>query len=215
MAGPPGRPRSRHAAAIEERAVTRTIVTSIRRWLSRPPAVAPSLVARFRDIDGSALDSIEEALREHYFSKQSGEYLDTEHGRRDLEDHRSRRLETARRTVVPWLDHVRPLQGARILEIGTGTGSDLVALAEQGADVVGVDLDSGSLRVAEHRAKTYGVRARLVQANATTVAQLFAADDFDFIIFFASLEHMVHAERLLAMASTWQMLRPGALWCVV
>jgi 2-polyprenyl-3-methyl-5-hydroxy-6-metoxy-1,4-benzoquinol methylase len=38
---------------------------------------------------------------------------------------------------------------------------------------------------------------------------------FDIIIFYASLEHMVHEERLRAIADTWAMLRPGDLWCVV
>jgi ubiquinone/menaquinone biosynthesis C-methylase UbiE len=59
--------------------------------------------------------------------------------------------------------------------------------------VIGVDLDEDSLRVAGQRAEAYGVNVKLVQANATAVSQLFPAHSFDFIIFFASLEHMVHA----------------------
>jgi S-adenosylmethionine-dependent methyltransferase len=173
------------------------------------------LAARFRSTDQSGLDAIKGALTRHYFSKQALDYLQTTHGQRDLHDHVSKRLETARRDVIPWLDHARRLEGARILEIGTGTGSDIVALAEQGAEVVGLEIDAESMRVAELRAQVYGLKVTLIQSNAATVSDLFPSGHFDIIIFFASLEHMVHTERLQAMANTWRLLRPGALWCVV
>jgi 2-polyprenyl-3-methyl-5-hydroxy-6-metoxy-1,4-benzoquinol methylase len=177
--------------------------------------VGSHISARFRSIDESGLESVKTALIQHYFSKQAPDYLDTEHGKRDLRDHLTTRLERARTDVIPWLNAARPLAGSRILEIGTGTGSDLVALAEQGADVVGLELDADSLRVAEQRADAYGVQVTLIQSNAMAVSDLFPLNDFDFIIFFASLEHMVHTERLQAMAGTWAMLQPNAFWCVV
>jgi S-adenosylmethionine-dependent methyltransferase len=192
-----------------------SMTDSIRRWLRPGTGVPPHLAARFRPADTPAWETIEAALRQHYFSKQPAGYLDSEHGKKDLRDHLHRRLDVARAEVIPWLDHARPLANSRILEIGTGTGSDLVALAEQGAEVTGIDVDAESLRVAERRAHAYGVKVRLVQANAADIAELFTWERFDFIIFFASLEHMVHAERLQAMAATWQMLKPGGLWCVV
>ena len=52
-------------------------------------------------------------------------------------------------------------------------------------------------------------------ANAAELGEPLASRRFDFIIFFASLEHMTHPERLAAMTRTWQMLSSGGLWCVV
>lgn len=157
---------------------------------------------------------LEAALRADYFNRQPPGYLDTERGRCDLSDHLTNRVQIARSQVIPWLESVRQLQGARVLEIGCGTGSALVALAERGAQVTGVDSDEGSLRVARKRCALHGVTAELYAADVTHVPELLRGTAFDFIIFYASLEHMTHEERLGAIADTWAMLRPGDLWCL-
>ena len=133
----------------------------------------------------------------------------------DLQNHLLRRLEDNRRQVVPWLDAARRLEGASVLEIGCGTGSATVALAEQGARVTAIDIDPRSIAVAEARCRLYDVAATFLAANAAELSEPLAAERFDFIIFFASLEHMTHDERLAAMTRTWQMLPSGGLWCVV
>ena len=50
---------------------------------------------------------------------------------------------------------------------------------------------------------------------ATEAAALLPEDHFDFVIFFAALEHMTFEEREIAMRNTWSMLRPGGLWVVI
>src|SRR5688500_14623008 len=62
-------------------------------------------------------------------------------------DHLHTGLDGDRSTVIPWLDRVRRLEGLRVLDIGCGTGSSTVALAEQGARVTAIDIDAGALRV--------------------------------------------------------------------
>jgi S-adenosylmethionine-dependent methyltransferase len=132
-----------------------------------------------------------------------------------LQDHLYRRLDASRNTVIPWLSSAKPLSGSRILEIGCGTGSSTVALAEQGADVTGVDVLESSLVVAKDRCEVYDLGVKFHCANATEVHKLFVGQHFDFIIFFASLDHMTHNERMVAMKNTWDMLSPGSLWCVI
>ena len=151
----------------------------------------------------------------NYFDRQPAGYLETEEGRTDLANHLTTRLQIARVQVVPWIESVRPLKTARVLEIGCGTGSSVVAIAERGAEVVGVDFDEGSLEVARQRCALHGIKAELHVANATEVAGLFRNTRFDLVIFYAVLEHMLLEERLRAIADTWAMLRPGDLWCVV
>ena len=133
----------------------------------------------------------------------------------DLENHLRRRLDDNRRQVVPWLDAARRLAGASVLEIGCGTGSATVSLAEQGAHVTAVDIDPAAIAVAEERCRMYGVGARFLCANATELDELLAGGRFDFILFFASLEHMTHQERVAAMARTWKLLRSGSMWGVI
>ena len=133
----------------------------------------------------------------------------------DLHDHVKGRLDSDRRLVIPWLDAAQPLRGSRILEIGCGTGSSSVALAEQGASVVGIDIDEGSLAVGRDRAAAYGVDVEFRALNADQLADTFTVGQFDSIIFFAALEHMTLAERLSALRDAWGMLNLGGLLTVV
>jgi ubiquinone/menaquinone biosynthesis C-methylase UbiE len=50
-----------------------------------------------------------------------------------------------------------PLDGQRVLDVGTGTGRAAIALAKRGAIVTGVDASAEMLQVAERRAREAGV----------------------------------------------------------
>jgi len=173
------------------------------------------LSANFRTINKQGIDLIELSLRNNYFATFPADYLSTEWGKNDLANHLFRRLDADRNMIVPWLNSVRPLRNASILEIGCGTGSSTVALAEQGAEVTAIDVSETSLSVASERCRAYGLNVNFAHANATEVATHFAGRHFDYIIFYAALEHMTLEERMSAMRSTWQMLSAGDLWCVI
>jgi ubiquinone/menaquinone biosynthesis C-methylase UbiE len=158
---------------------------------------------------------VEQALRRHYFRSMPDGYLETEWGRSDLEHHVTGRLHLDRTIVVPWLGGIRELAGARVLEIGCGTGSSTVALAERGADVVALDVDEASLAVARERCRQHGVDVRFVEGNAAALPPDVRDEKFDLIIFYASLEHMTLDERLAAIAQTWDMLPGGGLWSMI
>jgi 2-polyprenyl-3-methyl-5-hydroxy-6-metoxy-1,4-benzoquinol methylase len=177
---------------------------------------APARIrARHLPIDEAARSRIERAMRRDYYSASAAGYLATEEGRRHLEGHVIGRLEQGRSRVIPWLTAARSLEGARILEIGCGTGSSTVALSEQGAEVVALDMNQRHIAVAKERSRALGLKPHFVVANATEAAALLPKDHFDFVIFFAALEHMRFEEREIAIRNTWSMLRPGGLWAVV
>ena len=194
------------------RAWARDVYTRFAKLTSKNPR---SDSAQPLTLSPEALAELEASVRTNYFNRQPLGYLQREQGLKDLANHLTVRLEIARTQVVPWLESVRTLQNARVLEIGCGTGSSVVAMAEREAQVIGVDLDEGALQVARKRCALHGVSAELRLANAMDVGMLFRNTSFDIIIFYAALEHMVHEERLKAIADTWAMLRPGDLWCVV
>ena len=187
------------------------------------PKVPPQLARRFTELPAAQAAELVESLRRNYFPRlvwgdvalTSEQWLATPEGQRDLDDHTRRRLHTFRTQVVPWLSSARPLDGARILEIGCGTGASTVALAEQGANVTALDIDEESLAVARDRCRLHGVAAEIRRANGAAIDELPAIGQFDFVIFFACLEHMTYEERLTAMRATWSGLKPGALWCSI
>ena len=117
--------------------------------------------------------------------------------------------------ITHWLDDASTLQGKRILEIGCGTGSSTVSLAEQGARVTGIDIDEGALVVAQDRAKTYGIEAEFRVLNANEIGDAFDADAFDVVMFFAALEHLTLAERLISLQAAWEMLPAGGLLVIL
>lgn len=127
----------------------------------------------------------------------------------------SARLRRDRTTVIPWLDRTRPLAGAKLLEVGCGAGISTVALAERGARVTGLDLSDTHLAAARDALLRSGLHADLVAGNAAHLDQLFQAGDFDWIVFWAALEHMTVDERLAAIAAAWALLPTGGLLSVV
>ena len=188
---------------------------ALARRLMRPRIPRP-LSNNFRSTTSNSLAAIESSLRERYFKRFHDDYLQTEEGKADLADHLSARVDRARMDIVPWISNKQSLAGARLLEIGSGTGASTLAFAEQGADVTALDVDAASLEVARVRCEEHGLRdVRFVVRNAEDVAQLFHDYRFDFVVFYASLEHMTYQERVHAIEKSWGILRPGGIWAIV
>lgn len=154
--------------------------------------------------------SLRELLDPSEQKNNDGELTDHE-----LNDHLVQRLAKFRNVVVPWINNFQPLKGANFLEIGCGTGSSTVALAEQGAHVHAIDINEGSLKIANRRLQLHNLKATLLKSNATEIKSRLGDLSFDCIIFFATLEHMINEERLTAIGLAWEMLKKGGLLCVV
>jgi 2-polyprenyl-3-methyl-5-hydroxy-6-metoxy-1,4-benzoquinol methylase len=116
-----------------------------------------------------------------------------------------------RTRYVPWIESVMPLLGKSVLEVGTGTGTSMVPVAECGATVCGVDLNRAGLDVAHLRARLHGV-GNLVATyalNGEEIGEAFTRQRFDLVVYFASLEHMTHAERMKSLKAAWELVHPG------
>lgn len=173
--------------------------------MTSPPTPA-GLRDKWRTIDPAGRERLVAALTEHGYATDGS---DT-----GLADHLDGRLTAFREDVIPWLDDARPLDGATVLEIGCGTGSSTVALAEQGARVIGIDIMPDRVEIAGLRCAAYGVDAELHLANVVDMPAEIASREVDLVVFFAALEHMTLDERLQAMTETWERIGPGQCWCV-
>jgi ubiquinone/menaquinone biosynthesis C-methylase UbiE len=71
--------------------------------------------------------------------------------------------ETQEQVIAGFLS---PLEGATVLDVGTGTGRAAIALAERGAIVTGIDASAEMLAVARRRAQEAGASVTFAQGDA-------------------------------------------------
>lgn len=145
-------------------------------------------------------------LKENYFGE---DYSSTDHWQ-----HLEGRLTKFRKNYIPWIDKVYPLEGAKILEIGGGTGSMTLALAEQKSNVWSIEVDKKSIDVAEKRLETYGFEARHIHGNGDEPKKHVENNEFDIVVYPASLEHMTLAERIRSLRSCWDVLKKNGVLIV-
>jgi 2-polyprenyl-3-methyl-5-hydroxy-6-metoxy-1,4-benzoquinol methylase len=167
-------------------------------------------------LDVSQLKRIEISIRKNYHqgwrSEQNytGETYDN-----DLKTHLIERLEFYRNKYIPWFNKIIPLKDCNVLEIGCGTGSSTVSLAEQGANVTGIDFDEGALKVARERCEIYNVPATLIYGNASEVYKNLLNHKYDIIIFLATIEHMTYSERIICLQKYYNLLPSGAYLSII
>ncbi len=111
------------------------------------------------------------------------------------------------------IDQIRPLAGKRILEVGAGGGSLAVWLAQQGAEVVGIDVSAGILGVARRRAEVNGVAGSSTFVHCPVErfdpqALGLGHQRYDAII---GNNVVHHFDRQAAMANLCRLLAPGAV----
>jgi S-adenosylmethionine-dependent methyltransferase len=105
------------------------------------------------------------------------------------------------RLDLAW-ENLRPLlpgnaSKRRALDLGGGTGSASVKLAEMGFEVVLLDSSEEMLGIARQQAEASGVAARIPfrHADAGQLAELFAGDSFDVVVCHNLLEYVEEPAR--------------------
>jgi len=175
--------------------------------------IPPALRGRHTLIDAAGLQQVRESIQNNYHQGwRAKEHYSAAAYEQDLNAHLYTRLESDRRFVIPWLNSARPLNGMRVLEIGCGTGSSSVALAEQGAHVTGIDIDGAALEVARDRCRIHGLSVDIRESSAK---HLLDFGPMDAVLYFAVLEHMNNEERLQSLADAWALLSRGGLLAII
>lgn len=177
-------------------------------------ALDPTTVERFRSY---LLDRWSQAANEkgERHAQANHAYWESEIGRCDLYGHTVGRLIHDRHEYVPWLNALCRLDGARVLEIGFGSGSSIMALAEQGSELTGIDVVPEAIDMTRARFRFFGLgEPSLHVMNATEIGTRFDRGSFDLVIFFASLEHMTHNERLPSLQAAWRLVADRGILCI-
>jgi SAM-dependent methyltransferase len=106
------------------------------------------------------------------------------------------------------LETLRPLRGARALDLGTGPGVVALELAARGARVVGLDISENQIRAARERAEQLGIASvcRFAVAPAEATGEPDASCD---LVTAGTCWHWFNHER--ALAEVARVLAPGGL----
>lgn len=101
--------------------------------------------------------------------------------------------------------------GVRVLEIGCGTGTLAVMLAERGAEVVGIDVSPAMLAQAEKKVAAEGLddQITLRRMAASEIDRKFDAQSFDVIVSTLVFSELNEMEQRYVLAAARRLLKPG------
>lgn len=108
-----------------------------------------------------------------------------------------------------WNDVIKP--GQKVLEIGSGVGTESVFMAVRGMDVTGIDFSAAAVELGEKLALFYGVaeKAKFQQMDALQMS--FADAEYDVVCDHGVFHHMADNERDLFAQQVARVLKPGGL----
>ncbi len=99
---------------------------------------------------------------------------------------------------IPRFAQFERWQGKKVLEIGCGIGTDTINFARAGAEVTAVDLSAESLRMAEKRARVYGLHnIGFYQGNAEELSQVVPPQEYDLVYSFGVVHHTPLPQRVV------------------
>lgn len=96
---------------------------------------------------------------------------------------------------------IAPVAGMKVLDVAAGTGTSTAILAQDGAEVIGVDLSEGMIQVGRERHPNL----TLLQADACDLP--FGDDEFDAVTISFGIRNV--QERELALAEFLRVTKPG------
>ena len=169
--------------------------------------VPKKITKNYKTLTKEYITQIEKFLLDTYFN--NARTLTTD----DLEDHIKKRIFVSRTKIIPWIMKNLELKNKKVLEVGSGTGSSSVTLAEQGAEVTGIDVDCSSLEVARLRTHLLDLNIKFLELSGTEINKL--NENFDVVIYYATLEHMTVEERIESLQQAYSLLIENGYLIVV
>ena len=84
--------------------------------------------------------------------------------------------------LVEVVEGPQALQPGRALDLGCGTGTNCIYMAQHGWDATGVDLVKKAIDTARQKANASAIKPRFVKGDVTRMAELELGDDYDLLL---------------------------------
>jgi SAM-dependent methyltransferase len=115
--------------------------------------------------------------------------------------------------VVAVIEGDPPLSPGRALDLGCGTGTNVLYLVAHGWEAVGVDFSPAA--IAQAREKAVGVaRAAFVEGDVTRLSALGVQGPFDFVLDIGCFHSVAVARRGAYAREVARVARPGAVFMI-
>ena len=108
------------------------------------------------------------------------------------------------------LEFIETHQPGRAIDIGCGTGTNVITLARAGWRVTGVDFAPRAITLARRKAKRAGIRANLSVNDATTLKGI--AGPFDLVLDIGCFHGMPQEKQADYLDQLERVLAPGGSW---
>jgi SAM-dependent methyltransferase len=113
------------------------------------------------------------------------------------------------RTLVE-IGVIYPASYPRTIDLGCGTGANVVYLAKQGFESHGVDFSEAAIAKARRRAEEAGVEVNLVVGDLTAPSIEGVEGPYDFLLDFGTLDDLRGEAREKMAATVTRLSRPGS-----
>lgn len=108
---------------------------------------------------------------------------------------------------LEWIDRLAPLEGRAVLDVGCGGGILADAMARKGANVLGIDLASKALKVAQlHALEAETPRVQYREVSAEQLAEE-CPESFDVVTCMEMLEHVPDPSSVVRACA--RLVKPG------
>lgn len=105
------------------------------------------------------------------------------------------------------------IKPCRALDLGSGTASNVIYLAQHGFDVTGVDYSRAAIKMGRLRAREAGVEATFIEDDLTNLQYL--SGTFDFLVDYGCLHSFSPKKRPLYVKNTVPLARQGSIFLLV
>jgi 2-polyprenyl-3-methyl-5-hydroxy-6-metoxy-1,4-benzoquinol methylase len=102
------------------------------------------------------------------------------------------------------------IKPGRAIDLGSGTASNCVFLAQHGFDVTGVDLASSAVELGNKRAREAGVFVNFLVDDLTNLQHIHGM--FDLLVDYGTLDDMQSGDRDLYVRNILPLTRTGSLF---